>query len=101
LQVVDNNIYTLTVEYLKEFLHERFGVRLISFVCEDVLLYADFLPAFANNQRDRMSVYELLKMSNSMTRLLRPQQKHVEVKAYCEDSAEGFEVQLPKIRIPC
>jgi hypothetical protein len=79
-------------------------------VCEDVLLFANFLPAFANSKSDKKTVYELFETANTnsdggldanVMKSLQQKHRYIEVKVYCEDSSTGFEVPLPKIQLAC
>lgn len=91
--------------YLKKYLLEHFGVSLVSFACADTLLYANFLPAFSSyNNGDDMTISELLKRSNDeiygKSSKKSQQKKSIDITVYGEDNTEGFEVQLPTIKIP-
>lgn len=113
---------TLSIAFLKQYLLDQFGATLISFVCEDTLLYANYLPDFANNKNDQMTISELFEIANNANgkgnnaqnfkkkrdiatdpQLKKKKNMYMELKVYCEDNStsdEGLEVRLPTIKIP-
>lgn len=85
------------MKVIKQHLQDQFGAELISFVCEDgVLLYANYMPPFANNALDDLTVRELVTMAGEDCTTGR----YIDLRVYCEDgTGGGGEVRLPAIRV--
>jgi hypothetical protein len=101
-QISNKDTKSLTISNLKKYLLNNFGVDLISFTCEGVLLYASFLPQFADSDLDVLTVHDLIDSLGDEdigVSSLRSNAIHVDLQVYCENHALGYGVQLPKVRI--
>lgn len=97
IQIPDKDLSNLTVRDIEAFLGNRFNAKLLSLTCNDVMVYAAFIPSFMQH-RD-CNLLDVLQSSRASS-ALKKCSRFLFLTVYCEDKDTGLEVPLPRLKVP-
>ena len=68
---------------------------------DSALVYASFMQNLEGNMQDNMIIVDLISAAGFDVGNVTNGRQYIELALQCEDSTNGYEVLLPKLRITC